>query len=344
MRENLRPMSIARLSAITVAVAALASPAAHGEQRAPATADCTRQGVAALVREFVTAYNDGDAQKLEEIWAQEPHFNWYFVQGERQEDAEDRSTLGAYFAARHAVGDTLVLRELSVKPKSEDGSFGFGFSLTRRSNDPSARGRFHGKGSARGPGEALGPELPDPNSPSTCVLHVWSMGRDVSEVGARTYTRACEDSVHGDLGSACRQHSIVAGRLAFVGARGYRDAPRRWFRKRNDGSYRTQKILVRVENGDDVTVRIPRRHRRRAALVYDRSLFNRRLRISDADYRVNFDVCEDAVENPHGAEDTQYNGGFLVARARCVPVDVLTARGDLIKRVRISFGAGRCRR
>lgn len=165
-----------------------------------------------------------------------------------------------------------------------------------------------------------------------------------SEAGTdpRTYTRTCDDSVDGDLGDQWRENSLVVQRLAFVGARDYRDAPRRWFRKHDDGTYRTQKILVRIENGDDLIVRIPKRHRRFAAFVYDRSLFGRRLRISEGDYQVTFDVCKDALENPYGADATQYNGGLLVAGPRCVPVIVLDENGELIERVKISFAAERC--
>lgn len=160
--------------------------------------------------------------------------------------------------------------------------------------------------------------------------------------GSRTYTRTCEDSVHGDLGDGWRENSIVVQRLAFVGARDFRDAPRRWFRKADNSTYKTQKVLVSIQNGDDVTVRIPRRHRRSAAFVYDRALFERRLRISEGDYQVTFDVCKDTLESPYRAEDTQYNGGFVVAGARCVPVNVLDENRERIKRVEISFGAGRC--
>lgn len=169
-----------------------------------------------------------------------------------------------------------------------------------------------------------------------------AMPTSEAETDPRTYTRTCDDSVDGDLGDQWRDNSVVAGRLAFVGARDYRDAPRRWFRKHDNGTYRTQKILVRIQNGHDLIVRIPKRHRRSAAFVYDRSLFGRRLRISEGDYQVTFDVCKDALENPYGADATQYNGGFVVAGTRCVPVIVLDANGDRIKRVEISFAAGRC--
>ncbi|HEV3472096.1 MAG TPA: hypothetical protein VG408_02665, partial [Actinomycetota bacterium] len=141
--------------------------------------------------------------------------------------------------------------------------------------------------------------------------------------------------MHGELDEDWRDSSIVIGRLAFVGARDYRDAPSRWFRKRRDGTYRTHKIMIQIENGADMTVRIPKPHRRKSALAYDPALFNERLRIRDADYEVIFDVCANVVENPHRADVTQYNGGFVVARARCVPVNVLNGEGERIKRIRI---------
>ena len=170
------------------------------------------------------------------------------------------------------------------------------------------------------------------------VPNIWA---SVALGGSRTYTRSCADSVYGELGDDWRDSSIVVGRLAFVGAKHFRDAPRRWFRPDGEGRYKTQKIMVQIQNGDDMIVRIPRRYRDKAALVYDPSLFGRRLRIRQADYQVTFDVCANIAESPHRADVTQYNGGFVVAGKRCVPVDVLTDTGERLRRVRISFGA-RC--
>lgn len=163
-----------------LAASLLSLPDAFAEGGDAAPQPCTRRRVARVVKAFVSAYNRGDAERLERIWAQEPHFEWYFVEGERHSgDAQNRSTLGSYFAARHALNDRLRLRSLRVAPRGDDGSFGFGFRLTRTSNQGSAEGGFHGKGSARGPGPLLLPQIPDPNRPPTCVLRVWSMGRDV---------------------------------------------------------------------------------------------------------------------------------------------------------------------
>jgi hypothetical protein len=38
---------------------------------------------------------------------------------------------------------------------------------------------------------------------------------------------------------------------------------------------------------------------------------------------------------------TQFNGGFVVAGIRCVPLDVLTPGAAAVS-VTLSFGAGRC--
>lgn len=128
-------------------------------------ARCTRDFVAASVRSFIRAYNRGNLERLERMWAQEPDFEWYFVDDERESpEAENRRTLGTYFETRHRLNDHIRLRGLRVAPRSEDGSFGFGFKLFRRTDDPRERaeGLFHGKGAVT----------------QGCLLHVWAMDND----------------------------------------------------------------------------------------------------------------------------------------------------------------------
>jgi hypothetical protein len=57
---------------------------------------------------------------------------------------------------------------------------------------------------------------------------------------------------------------------------------------------------------------------------------------------VTFEACRPS-EHPFGAEDTQFNGGFVVAGPRCATLEVSTARWAKPRRVRVSFGAGHCR-
>jgi hypothetical protein len=158
----------------------------------------------------------------------------------------------------------------------------------------------------------------------------------------RTYTRPCDDSVYGDLGKGWRADSVTVGPLALVGARAYRDDPPKRFRKRRNG-YRSQKILAVVENGRNVSLKVPRRQRKHIALSYDPSHFDEQdMRIREADYLVVFDACRNRAENPFGKKRAQFNGGFVVAGARCARLNVLR-RGRRIGRAVVSFGKGRCR-
>jgi hypothetical protein len=55
-----------------------------------AAQSCDRESVAELVRTFVRAYNSGNVNRADRRWAQEPDFEWYFVDDEREAEAEDR--------------------------------------------------------------------------------------------------------------------------------------------------------------------------------------------------------------------------------------------------------------
>jgi hypothetical protein len=66
-----------------------------------------------LVAGFVEAYNNGDARRLDRIFAPAPAFRWYSAPGPAPRfspAANDRATLLPYFAARHRAGDRLRLK------------------------------------------------------------------------------------------------------------------------------------------------------------------------------------------------------------------------------------------
>lgn len=175
-KSNLMTLVVALLTATAVWMPS----AVAGDARAATR--CTRESVEVLVRDFVRAYNTGDSQTLERAWAQEPDFQWYFVQDERGSgEAEKRSTLPAYFAMRHGLGDRLHLTDFRVGPPNDQGHFGIGFRLRRSSDDAAARGMWHGKASAT---EAASiPDVSDPTSLRTCTLVVWSMGKESRQRG-----------------------------------------------------------------------------------------------------------------------------------------------------------------
>jgi hypothetical protein len=120
-----------------------------------------------LVGQFVQAFNAGDQPALQRLWARTGHgFAWYSTDapGRRfSPAAEDRSTLGAYFAERHAHREALRMTSFQFNGHTA-GYVNFQYDLIRQANDLAATA-YTGKGAA----------VCD-TSPRT--LGVWSMARD----------------------------------------------------------------------------------------------------------------------------------------------------------------------
>lgn len=82
------------------------------------------------------AFNRGDAEALDSIFAGEPAFQWYSspAPGRRFRRASmRRRTLVPYFEARHADNDRMRLRRFSFSGRFSDNS-GFGFAVNRRAD------------------------------------------------------------------------------------------------------------------------------------------------------------------------------------------------------------------
>lgn len=126
---------------------------------------CSRSEVLDLVRDFVDAYNRGDVSYLDQIWAQEPDFFWYFDAADPTRRAglsEQRATLPTHFLRRSLLGDQLRLQRVSVSwERGWHGAWDVTFDLRRTSDDAASEGRHHGKGAA------------------TCQrLHAWTMAQE----------------------------------------------------------------------------------------------------------------------------------------------------------------------
>lgn len=126
---------------------------------------CSPSEVLDLVHDFIDAYNRGDVSYLDQIWAQEPDFFWYFDAADPTRRAglsEQRATLPMHFLRRSLLGDQLHVERLSVSwERGWHGAWDLTFELRRSSDDAAAEGRHHGKGAA------------------TCQrLHAWAMGPD----------------------------------------------------------------------------------------------------------------------------------------------------------------------
>ena len=166
----------------------------------------------------------------------------------------------------------------------------------------------------------------------------------------RAFVRTCEMSVYGTLDDpAWRTHSVVAGPLVFYSADQYAEQPASLFAPLpgNDGYYAGQKLLVLVRRGAVATVIVPESQRRYAALLYNPAAWNDRnaYRIEDGESAVTFKACKKGETAPVGGPlnaMTQFNGAFVVAGVRCVPLEVLVRGQEGTSPVTLSFGASRC--
>lgn len=114
---------------------------------------CGQDEIARLVGRFIEAFNDGELETLDDVFAEEPDFEWYSTDapGERLElsMARDRASLLQYFEQRHALGERLTLKSLRFNGNTR-GSRPYGnfeYTLTRSATDLLAA-LFTGKGAA----------------------------------------------------------------------------------------------------------------------------------------------------------------------------------------------------
>jgi hypothetical protein len=165
-----------------------------------------------------------------------------------------------------------------------------------------------------------------------------------SVVDESGYVRTCASRVIGDIGapSAWRSSSITIGRSVLLdGIRGASHAPRVAFGGRH-GRYPAGKVLVVVKQGERVTMRVPTSETRVFSLLYDPGSMkaNNRYAISQGEHAVTFVACPGTSSSWSRA--TQFNGGPIVAGARCVSLDVSVGDGPW-RTIRVAFGRGACK-
>ena len=152
----------ASLAALFVA-AVLSSPPA-----AATGAPCNEIGGRELVARFISAFNRGDLQQLDTLFARGTWWQWYSVgnaPGRRiQAAAYNRATLVKYFRARHRQHERLTLHSFQAGSRSQ-GYLNFQYEVLRRADDmksPTPR-LYVGKGAV---------------SCWAGKLAVWSMGEE----------------------------------------------------------------------------------------------------------------------------------------------------------------------
>jgi hypothetical protein len=166
----------------------------------------------------------------------------------------------------------------------------------------------------------------------------------------RAFVRTCEAGVYGTLDDPTwRKHSVIAGPLVFYSADQYAEQPASLFAPvpAQNGHYAGQKLLVLVRRGAVATVAVSETERRHAALLYNPADWNNRneYRIGDGESAVTFKACKKGETAPVGGPlnaMTQFNGAFVVAGVRCLPLEIRVRGQQQTIPVTLSFGAGRC--
>lgn len=127
---------------VGVLAALLLSPASLP---ADANSGCSSGTVRRLVDSFIVAYNHGNVDEMNKIFAREDRFQEYRVLPLERDwpESNNRESLLAYFKQRHQQADHFTLKRLEVG-RAKDGGFYFRPYLERRSNDirPWANGNY----------------------------------------------------------------------------------------------------------------------------------------------------------------------------------------------------------
>jgi hypothetical protein len=155
-------------------------------------------------------------------------------------------------------------------------------------------------------------------------------------VEATPPVRSCESSVYGELPAGWEAHTVFAGPLGFFdlyqNLREGRYTPLRGTTRR----YEAIKVLLLVRGGESATLTVPPDERRQVALLYAPPLAQggNGVSVAEGHAAVTFHACPATGDLPY----TQFNGGFVVAGARCAEVDVSVEGRAETHALRIPFG------
>jgi hypothetical protein len=108
---------------------------------------CSTNNVRQVAEHFIDAFNRGDLVQLDQL-VSDQQFGGYSTDAPGQRlnaEAMDRSTLMAYFTARHQQHEHLMLNALDVT-FTNDRQGGFSFQVTRSADDGVPPSRYSGKG------------------------------------------------------------------------------------------------------------------------------------------------------------------------------------------------------
>jgi hypothetical protein len=145
---------IAGVRVALIAATAAALLAAGAATSSMPRAGCRPAQTVALVKQFLTAFNQGNRGVLNnQVWGGKAYFNWYAVSADPgmrvDPEARRRDTLMNYFAVRHRTAERLVLTTIKINDISGGGYRNFEFHLTRSADDLRAGPiDYNGKGAS----------------------------------------------------------------------------------------------------------------------------------------------------------------------------------------------------
>jgi hypothetical protein len=163
----------------------------------------------------------------------------------------------------------------------------------------------------------------------------------VVDCGSRVQVLPSRDD--RSLSPSLRRKSVFAGPVVFVGAKTYRNDPRRDFQPSRRVEHRAQKVRIAVDAERVVTLKLAGRTRRHA--VIEIALGRRPYRVRGP--RVELRACpaDATVAGRRVGRRTDFvAGGFRLDGPRCVKLAIeVEGRAEPLTR-RIAFGRGTCPR
>jgi hypothetical protein len=169
-------------------------------------------------------------------------------------------------------------------------------------------------------------------------------GDDGGRKPTAAVTRRCTTRVEGKLPLDWRRSSVIAGPLAFAGARVF--ASPRIANDRKPGRVYAEKVLAVVEAEHDVIVSVDRSSLGRVRLLYELERLEYPPLLSHGTRDVRLVSCEESEPSfdRHGTvgPETQFNGGFLVRWPACARLKVTDADSAHSLSASISFGPESC--
>jgi len=173
-----------------------------------------------------------------------------------------------------------------------------------------------------------------PGAPARALVPSGPFPSSLQVVDGPPVNRDCSTSVGGDLPPDWQRYTVAAGPLTLYYWNSSTLTRPDAFNARAPGRYSPLKILVLVRGRATVTLSVPLGERRSVALVYGPPReWRRTMRVSDGHAATTFSGCSGS-----DSDETQFNGGFIVAGVQCATFDVRVGTQPDAMKLAVPFG------